>query len=1014
YLVLAPTSLPAPSAQAVEAQMRAALKQRLPDYMMPRYMVLLPELPRTSNGKIDRLALPLPSTGTERGVGDQDPPCTPLEQEIATIWARVLHIDPPGRAENFFEIGGHSLTGFQIIARIREQFKIELPLRQIFETPTVEGLAHILSQSRSRDESAIQLIARDQALPLSFAQQRLWVLEQLNPGTATYNIPLAVRLSGPLDKHALIQSLQAIVARHETLRTTFQVNEGTPTQLIHELPADSSTYPIDFTLIDARDWAPEQRGQLTHLFIQQEASRPFDLTTGPLIRAHLLWLDDTKQVLLLTLHHIISDGWSLGVLARDLGTFYQAFHTGTSPQLPVLPIQYVDYAAWQRQRLQEETLASLLHYWKEQLAELPTVLTLPTDRARPPRQTFNGSNYTFTLSSELTEALRQIGQGEGATLFMTLLATFQILLCRYSGQEDIVVATPIANRSHVDVENLIGFFINTLVLRTNLRGNPSFRTLLQRVRTMALDAYLHQDVPFEQIVQAVQPERDMAYAPLCQVAFQLQNLTQETLDLPDITLQTIEVESTTTKFDLTLSINKHESGLSGEFEYNSDLFDRNTIVRMTAHFQRLLASIALQPEQQIWQLPMLEATEFQQIVLDWNRTEVAYTLERTTSQLVEVWAEQAPAAPALIAGNKSITYRELNRHANQLARYLQACGLQRGDIVGIYQERTIAMIVSLLAVFKAGGAYLPMDPAYPADRLAFMLKDSQATLLLTQETLAQKLAPLPGLHQISVDRETAQIALEKADNLQINITGNDMAYVIYTSGSTGLPKGVAIQHRSLLNLIHWHQRAFSIQPVDRGTHLAGLGFDASVWELWPYLTAGARVYLADNETRIDPQQWQQWIKQHGITISFLPTPLVEQVLALDWSEQTPLRILLTGGDQLHHYPTSNLSFRLVNNYGPTENTVVATSAIVPVKEQFSSFPSIGQPIDNTQIYVLDQELQPQPVGVPGELYIGGTSLALGYLRRPELTAERFVPDPFSPQPGARLYRTGDLVRYLAD
>jgi amino acid adenylation domain-containing protein len=975
-------------------------------------------------GRIENYVRASTGTQTKKEDGGQASPQSALEQQIAEIWASVLGIKPPGRTENFFEIGGHSLSGVRVIARVRDQLGADLSLRQLFAAPTVQELAAIIEKTPDKERRSDSLpqqgteptlvpVKRDQPQPLSFAQQQLWVVEQLNPSTPTYNIPLAVRLSGPLHKRALAQSLRALVARHETLRTTFHMgSDGVPTQ--HIISLTTHKYPINFSLIDARRWSSVEREQLSFLFVNEEATQSFDLTTGPLMRGHLVWVDDNEYILLLTFHHIISDGWSIEIISQELSALYRAFSTGEPSPLPELPIQYVDYTAWQRQKLQGETYERMLDYWKQQLAGVPTVLALPTDRPRPPRQTFNGNTYHFTLPQALTEPLQQIGQSEGATLFMTLLAAFQLLLCRYSGQEDIVVGTPIANRTHVAVESLIGFFINTLVLRTDLRGNPSFRTLLQRVRNVALDAYQHQHIPFEQVVNAVQPERDMAYAPLCQIVFHLENISSEVLELADITLKTIEIDSTSAKFDLTLTMSEHEEGIHGEFEYNSDLFERTTIERMATHLQHLLAGIAAQPDQPIWHLPILGDAEFQQIVFDWNQTSIPYSQERFVHQLIETQAELNPHALALVAGAESITYRELNQRANQLAHYLLAHNLQPGNIVGIYQERTIGMVVSLVAVLKTCTAYMPIDPDYPTDRLMFLLKDSDAPILLTQQSLASRLPALAGIVSISIDSEQNSIVREATHNPNVVVKGDDLAYVIYTSGSTGTSKGVAIQHQSLLSMLSWYQQAFSLQQTDRGTHLVGLGFDATIGELWPYLAAGAQVHLASDEVRISPQIWQRWVNQQGITVCFLPTPLAERALTLDWSEPTSLRALLTGGDQLHHHPDSQIPFALINNYGPTENTMIATSALIPVQQQPERLPTIGRPIGNTQIYVLDQELQPQPVGVPGELYIGGAGLAQGYLHRPELTAERFVPHPFSTQPGARLYRTGDLVKYLPD
>ena len=889
---------------------------------------------------------------------------------------------------------------------------------------------------------------RSANIPLSYAQQRLWFLEQLVPGNPFYNVSTVVRLNGLLNIAALQQTFDEIVRRHEALRTTFRLVDAQPFQVI------ASSMSVALPVVDLQPLPADEQDQRVQELISQESQRPFNLVQGPLLRVQLLQLDATAHVLLLTMHHIVSDGWSVGVLIREMGLLYAAFATGQPSPLAELPIQYADFAHWQRQWLQGEVLSTQLTYWQQQLDDL-SVLELPTDRPRPAMQSYRGATQYLELPQSLSRGLEALSQRAGVTLFITLLAAFQTLLYRYTGQTDIAVGSPIANRNRSEVESLIGFFVNSLVLRTRLDSNPTFQTLLERVREVALGAYAHQDLPFERLVEALQPERDLSRNPLFQVVFALQNAPVKALEMPDLTLSPVDFDPGTTRFDLEFHMSDRSQGLGGEQTdglsvlavYNTDLFDTATIARMLAHFQTLLESIVAHPEQRIANLPLLTVAE-QQLLIDWNNTQVNYAQDRCIHELFEAQAEQTPEAIAIVF-EAQLTYRELNYRANQLAHYLQHLGVGPEVLVGICVDR-VEMIVGLLAILKAGGAYLPLDPTYPSERLSFMLEDAQVSVLITQQAIASKLslrkdaktqsqegpetlrafAPLREQNPIVyLDGDWNTIAQQPTENPTSNVTTDNLAYVIYTSGSTGKPKGVQVQHRSLLNLVFWHQRAFAVSPLDRVTQIATTAFDACGWEIWPYLAAGASIHFPDHETRTSLEQLQDWLVSNAITLSFLPTPLAKRVLQADWPQETALRILLTGGDTLHQRPAISLPFTVVNNYGPTENTVVTTSGVVKSGmggwgdeemggwgdgEISQGLPTIGRPIANVQVYLLDSQLQPVPVGARGELYVGGEGLARGYLNRPALTAERFVPHPYSSQPGARLYRTGDLGRYRPD
>ncbi|CCH98921.1 non-ribosomal peptide synthetase [Microcystis aeruginosa] len=856
-------------------------------------------------------------------------------------------------------------------------------------------------------ESVIDPVARTEELPLSFAQQRMWFLYQMDRQNPAYNEALTIRLTGRLNIDILEQTINAIIQRHESLRTSFPMVEGKPIQKI------APSLKIKLLVVNLKDIPQEQIDKQ----IIEELQKPFDLTQSPLLRCTLFDLGYENYILVNVFHHIIIDGWSKGILFKELSKFYQALLSNSTVDLPELAIQYADFAVWQRQWLQGEILENQLNYWKKQLTGAPPLLELPTDKPRPATANFRGHSISFQIDSELTEKLKLLSQKSGVTLFMTLLAALNTLLFRYSGQDDILIGTPTANRNRQEIEPLIGFFVNTLVLRNSLEGNPNFSGLLQQARNVVLEAYANQDVPFEQVVDGLEIERSLSYNPLFQVMFALQNAPLNALKLPNLKAQYLAVENQRIKFDLSLFLEEIEtekgSYLEGFWEYDGDLFTPERITRMVGHFQTLLKGIVANPQQTIGELPLLTESEKQQLLVEWNQTQTSYPDHYCIHQLFEEQVVKTPDAIAVIDGEKSLTYEQLNQKANQLAYYLQNLGVKTEDLVGICIERSVLMIIGLLGILKAGAAYIPLDPNYPSERLAYMLEDSAVSVLLTQENLVDTLPNYLGTI-FCLDQDGKILDHHPQDNLLHPMTSENLAYVIYTSGSTGKPKGVLIQHQSLLNLVSWHQNAFDITTIDRVTQLAGIAFDASVWEIWPYLTAGACLAIVPPDLLTSPKQLQEWLIAKKITVSFLPTPLAETLIPLDWSPNCLLRLMLTGGDKLNDFPPTSIPFTLVNNYGPTENTVVTTSVKITPDLLTEKAPPIGRPISNTQVYILDQYQQPVPIGIPGELYIGGSGLAKGYLNRPELTDSKFIANPFSQKLSDRLYKTGDLVRYGND
>jgi len=866
----------------------------------------------------------------------------------------------------------------------------------------------------------IRPVPRDGNVPLSFGQQGLWFIDQLEDESTAYNQLFAVRLSGSLNVAVLEQALTEIVRRHEILRTCFKSVDGQPVQVIAPHP-DFSLSVVD--LSDLRE--AEQLAEIQQLAIS-EIEHPFNLAELPLLRVTLLQLKEAEHVLLFAIHHILADGWSGGIIIRELGALYEAFSRGKPSPLPELSIQYADFACWQQQRLRGAVLEEQLTYWKQQLAGAPPVLQLPSDRPRPAIQTFRGATTTLKVEADVTERLRQLSQQEGATLFMTLVASFQVLLYRYTNQDDICVGTTIANRRSRDLESLIGFFVNTAVLRTDLSGNPSFQELLRRVRRIALEACDRPDLPFNLLVEKLQPERNLSHTPLFQVMFVLENAPIDTLELPGLTFSPLEIPIATAKFDLSLSMRETQQGLFGTFEYNTDLFDAVTITRMARHFQTLLSAIVANPQQCICKLPLLTETEQYQLLVEWNHTQAEYPQNTCIHELFEAQVERTPDAVAVVFEDEQLTYRELNQRANQLAHYLRGLGVKPEVLVGICIERSPQMVVALLGILKAGGAYVPLDPAYPKERIAFMVSDAQLPVLLTQEKLVENL-PEHQARVICLDTGWEEISRESQTNPVSEVKPENLVYVIYTSGSTGKPKGVMIQHQSLVNFTQTAMVEYELNSCDRVLQFASLSFDVAAEEIYPCLTCGATLVLRTDEVLNSVPTFVQHCWDWGLTVLDLPTAywhqLTSELASAKLVLPDSLRLVIFGGERarpeqlrIWHKCVGDRP-QLVNAYGPTEATVEATicklSGSAPTDSLWREVP-IGRPIRNVQVYLLDRYLQPVPIGVPGELHIGGVGLARGYLNRPELTAEKFIPNPFSDRAGELLYKTGDLARYLAD
>ncbi|MBC8953403.1 non-ribosomal peptide synthetase [Xenorhabdus sp. PB62.4] len=997
---------PMDGAGLVPAELRRQLAKHLAEYMLPSAFVTLKVFPLTPNGKLDRQALPAPDLSAVVAHG-YAAPVGETEIALARIWQKLLGLEQVGRHDHFFELGGHSLLAVQLVAHVRQDLARELSLQQLFDQPLLIDLAQMLTDASTTAPLTIPVADRNRPLPLSFAQQRLWFLSQLDQAASlAYHIPVALRLTGQLNHQALSYALDNLVTRQEILRTRFVLVAGQPCQQID--PVD-----IGFALSyqDLRPLAPEERHHRMTELVSLETQTPFDFIQGPLIRGYLLQLTDEEHVLLLTHHHIISDGWSISVLMRELSALYRAALEGESDPLPPLPIQYADYAVWQRHWLQETTLTTQRDFWRVQLEEAPALLALPTDRPRPTVQSFVGGRVPVHFDRDLLASLKGFGQRHNSTLFMTVLTGWSIVLARLSGQDDIVIGTPVANRPHHELEGLVGFFVNTLALRVTLHNSISVSDLLNQVRERALAAYAHQDLPFEQVVEALQPERNLSYSPIFQVMLALNNTPSQALTLPDLRSTPVEQTHYSAHFDLTLSLTETETGLVGDLVYAADLFDAAAIGRMVSYLNTVLAAMVAGETQSIATLPMLPVSERQHLLVDFNTTQADFPQEVLIHQLFEAQAANTPDAIAVVFEGQTLSYDELNCRANRLAHYLLTLGVRPDDRVAMCVERSMEMVVGLMAILKAGGAYVPLDPAYPAERLTYMLEDAAPRVLLTQETLAGKLPDsVPVLLLDTQDSLLASQPAHNPDSQALGLTSRHLAYVIYTSGSTGVPKGVMVEHRSLSNLITTQQATLAIKPDSRILQFASNSFDACIWECCMALLGGARLHLARRTHLLPGPALQAVLETQAIThILLSPTALA----AMDALPET-LETLLVGGEacQVSQVKRWSEKRRMLNAYGPTEITVCAAMYLCDSQEQ--SAPPIGRPIANTQIYVLDPEGQPVPVGVAGEIYIAGAGVARGYLNRPELTAERFLTDPFSSEPDARMYKTGDLGRWRAD
>ncbi|MEW5928133.1 MAG: amino acid adenylation domain-containing protein [Gemmatimonadota bacterium] len=989
------------------AELRDWLRGRLPEYMVPSALLVMDALPLTPSGKLDRRALPRPEAADGARGREFVEPRDHAERTLAGIWEGVLGVERVGARDDFFELGGHSLLAVRLAARVHEAFGVVVPLGAFFRAPTVEALARLVGGMRPDAAERIPRRADDGPAPLSSAQQRLWFLDRMAPGAAAYNVPGAVRLDGALDAAALEASVAALVRRHEALRTVFAAGDGGPVQVV--LP----TVAVPLESADLAGLPAEAREAEAARLLREAARRPFDLAAGPLLRALLVRVAPDRHLLMLVAHHVVTDGWSLRVMVRDLSALYAARVGGGEPSLPELPVRYADYAAWQRERLQGPVLRQQLDWWTARLAGAPPALELPADRPRPAVQSFDGARRRFRVPAATADALRRLGQREEATPFMVYLAAFCVLLSRLTGQEDVVVGTPVANRGRPETAGMVGFFANTLAMRADLAGDPTFVQALRAVREAALGAYEHEELPFERLVEELRPERDLSRTVVFQVAFSFDagdTAAPEPPRLPGLELAPAEVDPGLSQFDLTLRLEPDADGVAGVAEYATALFDASTVARMLECWATLLDGIAAAADRRLSELPLLPQAERERVET-WSVGPAAARPDGTVHGRVGARARLAPDAAAVESGGETLTYAELEARANRLAHHLRGLGVGPEARVGICLEPGPERVAAMLAVLRAGGAYLPLDPEYPAERLAWMLEDAGAPVLIVSGRTADRVsaAGVRGVVRLDVDAE--RIAAESADAPEVEVGPESLAYVVYTSGSTGRPKGVMVSHGALLNLAAWHARAFAVTPADRATQLASFSFDAAVWETWPYLLAGASLHPVDAETRASPEALRDLLLERGITLAFAPTALAEALLALDWPERTPLRALLTGGDALRVRPLPGLPFALVNDYGPTEAAVVATSGPVPPGGAERA-PSIGRPIDGVHVRVLDPHGGPVPTGVAGELYVGGLGVARGYLGRPELTAERFVPDALSGEAGARAYRTGDRARWL--
>ncbi len=984
----------------ITAELREYLAKDLPEYMIPSYFVYLDKLPQTPNGKLDRTALVSISTNQEAAAtttikAKYEAPRTELEEMLVKLWKETLGAENIGINDNFFELGGHSLKAANLITKIHRELNIEVPLKEIFEAPTIKGISEYINTRKESIYASIQPVKRSGHCPASCyiassAQKRIYALQQIELKNTSYNMPAVFEIEGELDIQRLKQAINRLIEKHEALRTSFELYEDSLMQKIHK-QAGLNIELLDSTL---------SVEQMTKQFV-----RAFNLNESPLLRVGLAKVNSDSQIntlkyiLLFDMHHIISDGTSIGILIEEFGKAY------AGKELPELKIQYKDFAEWQNQLFKSEKIKNQEKYWIESLSNELPVLNLPYDYTRPLVQSFEGSKISFEINADITAELRKLAKETNTTMYMILLAVYNVLLHKYSGQEDIIVGSPIAGRPRAELSNIIGMFVNTLAMRCFPKGQKTFRKFLLEVKETALKAYENQDYQFEELVDQLEVKRDMSRNPIFDVVFVLQNMDLKQTQLEGITIKPRMIDSGISKFDMTLTAMEEAEKINITIEYCTKLFKKETIERLCNHLLSIIQEAAQNTDKTLAAMQMLTSLEKQQLLAEFNNTKMEYPQNKTIQQMFEEQAEQTPDNTALVYGSNNLTYKELNQKANQLARVLRDKGLKPDSIAGILIEPSLEMIVGILGVIKAGGAYLPIDPSYPQQRICYMIEDSKAEILLTQSTLSN----LSLLHETSVNTinlDDKSLYCGNCQNLESINTSYHMAYVIYTSGSTGKPKGVMIEHDALINMCTWYNHYYSLNENDRGTKYAGFGFDASVWEIFPYLLTGASIYIIEDEIKLNIDKLNEYYEHKKITISFLPTQICEQFILKD---NKNLRCLLTGGDKLKQYKKTR--YKLVNNYGPTENTVAATSFVLD--KEYNNIP-IGKPIANTQIYIIDKFNSLQPIGVAGELCISGASLSRGYLNNPELTAEKFAENPFVNQKGSRMYRTGDIARWLPD
>lgn len=1002
-----------PRAEISAGELRNFLSTRVPDYSVPAAFVSMQALPLSANGKVDRLNLPAPANSRQNVSAEFVAPAGDIEIRMAAIWSEVLRVDAIGRNDDFFDLGGHSLLAAQISARIRREFNLEMPISGLFEARTVATLgAHIKSGGMSSSAGSIIPAERDQTAPLSFNQQQFWLLDQVSPDRSAYNVQTALEIKGPCEIARLQAAIDAITLRHEVLRTNIITQNGSPLQLIGQ----PQSMPI--RLSDLSQLPDERLPREKQRLIGIDARLPFDLGDGPLWRAHLLKLSSEDHLLVITLHHIICDGWSINLLLRELKELY----AGGAAAIPELPIQYADFAVWQRRQLSQEGNRRQLDYWKQQLADAPAVLDLPADYPRPATRTGAGERVSVRLSREETLALTELGRRDHATLFMTLLAAFQTLLFLYSSQEDIVVGSPVAGRSSVETELLIGAFVNTLVFRAQLSGASTFRQVLARIRDTVLEAFSHQDLPFEKLVEELNPERKANRSPLFQVMFSFQNQADPPMTTGRTTLSSVNIENEVAKFDLSLDVAPDKDGITVAFEYARDLYERTSIERMLKHFVRLLTAITSEPSIPVSDLSLVSDEERQQLLEAGDRRGPEVP-RGCLHQLFEANAAKFPEACAAEFNGQHLSYRELNEQANQLANYLQKQGVGPESLVGVSVHRSLEMLVAIFGVLKAGAGYVPLDPNYPRERLAFMIEDTAMPVIVTQERLAPEFAGTAKI--VCIDRDWQTVALESRLSPAVDVRSDNVALVIYTSGSTGNPKGVVIEHRSLVSYFAAVTGVYELNETDRVLQFGSLSFDMSVEEIFMTLSSGGTLVLRTESMISSAQDFCEYCDQNQISVLDLPTAywheLTDALTAGGVTLPATLRLVIIGGEKAaaDRVAAWNVHtgdrIRLLNSYGPTEITIAATVCNLKSSPAIKAgVVPIGRPLPNTTVYVLDESLRLTPAGVPGELYVGGPGVARGYLNQPELTDEKFIRNPFGSNPGDRLYKTGDVVRFRAD